>query len=1198
MLKSLEKKGRAFTALVMACVMVFTLTVDLFTNVSGSIRALANDSATPTDAEESFDVTLYVDSETDGNFAGVVVGVYRDKSCTDSVGDVALSYDGAAYIDDKKPIVFSSFDEKAVNTTAEKFTLSLEEGKYFYRIEEKLYKSDDCIDSLGYEYTGDVFSFSVNSSCKISIDEDAFVSMDDSAEIIVFDHYYSEIDESLVETTDLIVTTSNESIFTKNTNVISNYDNAYIISCETVEEARYVYSYYVDKVDTISDLSKTISVATDESEDLADLSDLNNDTDALSTLNDIDTKSYKGYIALIDTGADADVNFSVIGDDTSDTNGHGTKMLNLIKENNPDAKVMSIKVSEGSKTDAASIYAGIMLAIESKVSVINLSMVGYDTESNAIVKEAIEEAIASGITVIGAAGNYNLSAKKFIPGSISGVIVVGAANEDGTKYSKSNYDADVYVVATSTSEAAAIYTGLYTAEKLDDERIYTSLVTETADEEDDEDTTETEVSEEAEKIALNTVNSVKELLENSGDDSFELEYEINDDGSVSITYVSTDFETAMDTTASGLIKDCGTVSYDLFTTTTTGTTVETGTCTIAYNKNGISTASNFSGSGMFSDILDAAGVSSIGVCCERHWENETDSAHATTLYGSGIKYKAVLTSYTTSDGKAKATIDLYFTNDNYSDRSWTAHSAAFAWSISMSEITGTSTYTVAASVSYNGSSIYSYTGTTNGSEIDNMVTVVQGEIDSAMSEVSKAAADDYGGVRWDDPMTKGTSPYYSWNSTAASTVTYYWHSTGQDQIYRGRITATAPMNIKLTLTKAIDDDYSSFTTYCNSYPALKNYYSLVGTKIAVYTEYTSSKKTPLYDVNGDPVVLTISSESDLSDTFTISASNKNKTVYIVEESCGTGYQLDTTVYKYTLPDAGGSGEYTVENTPMYDPLQWNLIKVSDTTGKSTSWSGETSSTSATYTITGYSLGSGNTKDKKFATWEAKTDSNGLIDFMDPDYYTSGTVYTDSNGDVQFPIGYYTIEETAVEESSGIEVSNKTYTFIVYPSSDKTGVDRVLKDGSTVIFQYTWEDGKYTSYRNSAYKITLADGSTALGTDTSGNFYTVETEVWAKLGLFKTDEAYISSGYKSTNSVLKASNAGTSFAGAVFNIYVDASEVSGFSASSFFPASYDNYCYMNGGKLFSKHRTISGKFQQKITIYYIQRYILLHLPHFF
>ncbi len=1016
------------------------------------------------------------------------------------------------------------------------FTLSLEEGKYFYRIEEKLYKSDDCIDSLGYEYTGEVFSFSVNSSCKISIDEDAFVSMDDSAEIIVFDHYYSEIDESLVETTDLIVTTSDESIFTKNTNVISNYDNAYIISCETVEEARYVYSYYVDKVDTISDLSKTISVATDVSEDVADLSDINNDDDALSTLNDIDTKTYSGYIALIDTGADADVNFSVIGDDTSDTNGHGTKMLNLIKENNPDAKVLSIKVSEGSKTDAASIYAGIMLAIESKVSVINLSMVGYDTESNAIVKEAIEEAIASGITVIGAAGNYNLSAKKFIPGSISGVIVVGAANEDGTKYSKSNYDADLYVVATSTSEATAIYTSLYTAEQLDDERIYTSLVTETADEEDDEDTTETEVSEEAEEIALNTVNSVKELLENSGDDSFELEYEINDDGSVSITYVSTDFETAMDSTASGLIKDCGTVSYDLFTTTTTGTTVETGTCTIASNSTGISTASNFSAtssSTMFSDILKAAGVSSIGVCCERHWENETDSAHATTLSGSGIKYKAVLTNYTTSNGKATATIDLYFTNDNYSDRSWTAHSAAFAWSISMSEITGTSTYTVAASVSYNGSSIYSYTGTTNGSEIDNMVTVVQGEIDSAMSEVSTAAAKDYGGVRWADPMTTGTAPYYSWNSTAASTVTYHWYSTAQDQIYRGRITATAPMNIKLTLTKAIDDDYSSFTTYCNKYSALKNYYSLANTKIAVYTEYTSSKKTPLYDVNGDPVVLTISSESDLSDTFTISASDANKTLYVVEEASGTGYKKVTSIIKnpttnsyYKLPDAGGSLEIVVENTPMYDPLQWNLIKVSDTTGKSTSWSGETSSASATYTIIGYSLGSGNTKGTQFATWKAKTDSNGLIDFMDPDYYTSGTVYTDSNGDVQFPIGYYTIEETAVDVSSGIEVSSKTYTFIIYPNDDSTGTNIVLKDGSTEIYKSTYSNGTSTTTRNSAYMITLADGSTALGTDTSGNFYTVETEVWAKLGLFKTDEAYISSGYKSTNSVLKASNAGT------------------------------------------------------------------------
>lgn len=104
--------------------------------------------------------------------------------------------------------------------------------------------------------------------------------------IVVFDHYFTEIDESLVETSDLLVKTSDSSVFTKNTNVVSNFDDVYIIECSSVEEARYVYSYYVDKVDSISDLSKVISIATDENdEDVADLADLNDGNDARIILN-------------------------------------------------------------------------------------------------------------------------------------------------------------------------------------------------------------------------------------------------------------------------------------------------------------------------------------------------------------------------------------------------------------------------------------------------------------------------------------------------------------------------------------------------------------------------------------------------------------------------------------------------------------------------------------------------------------------------------------------------------------------------------------------------------------------------------------------------------------------------------------------------------------------------------------------------
>jgi len=79
---------------------------------------------------------------------------------------------------------------------------------------------------------------------------------------------FTDIDESLVETSSLLVKTSDSSVFTKNTNVVSNFDDVYVIECASVEEARYVYSYYVDKVDSISDFSKVMSIATDENDEV------------------------------------------------------------------------------------------------------------------------------------------------------------------------------------------------------------------------------------------------------------------------------------------------------------------------------------------------------------------------------------------------------------------------------------------------------------------------------------------------------------------------------------------------------------------------------------------------------------------------------------------------------------------------------------------------------------------------------------------------------------------------------------------------------------------------------------------------------------------------------------------------------------------------------------------------------------------
>ena len=293
---------------------------------------------------------------------------------------------------------------------------------------------------------------------------------DTEADIIVFDHIYNNVDVSNIKSTDLFVQTSDSSIFTKNTNVVSNYEDVYIINCNSVDESKSVYSYYKDKVDFICDLQDTITLS--DNEDTADLSDINNTNDAIATLDEtidetkdelknVSSKDYSNYIALIDSGVNNiekdDVAISVIDDSTNDTVGHGTKMYKYIKEENPDAKILSIKAFDSNKTDIANIYAAIKLAIESKVAIINLSFVGMNIEDNSIIKEVIQEAINNGITIVGAAGNYNSNAKNYIPGCINDAIIVGACDENGDKISTSNYGntVDFNVIANSTSEAAA-----------------------------------------------------------------------------------------------------------------------------------------------------------------------------------------------------------------------------------------------------------------------------------------------------------------------------------------------------------------------------------------------------------------------------------------------------------------------------------------------------------------------------------------------------------------------------------------------------------------------------------------------------------------------------------------------------------------------------------------------------------------------
>ncbi len=166
-----------------------------------------------------------------------------------------------------------------------------------------------------------------------------------------------------------------------------------------------------------------------------------------------------------------------------DDNGHGTAMAGIIAASldgkglagmAPNAQLYAVKVLDKDGYGRYSgIIQGIQWAIENDMDIISLSLGGL--QYSQILKDAIDQAVGSGILVVAAAGNNN-SGQVMYPGAYSQVVCVGATNSDNTKGVYSNYGSQVDIsapgsnvettglnnttaVVTGTSPAAAHITG-------------------------------------------------------------------------------------------------------------------------------------------------------------------------------------------------------------------------------------------------------------------------------------------------------------------------------------------------------------------------------------------------------------------------------------------------------------------------------------------------------------------------------------------------------------------------------------------------------------------------------------------------------------------------------------------------------------------------------------------------------------------
>ena len=248
--------------------------------------------------------------------------------------------------------------------------------------------------------------------------------------------------------------------------VTAQFGKMYVLQYDSKSEATNAYEQLKSKGAKVN--TEQVLSVDDDVETTDEVS-----TDVLDTAinkanaNDKTVKDYTGKdaIALIDTGTDGSTvdAVSFVDNDVTDNFGHATKMIKTIRKQNKNAKILALKaLDDNGKGTTASIVSAIQYAIDSHVSIINMSFSGKANDDTSLIESKVKEAIKAGITVVASAGNNGSIAYDYIPSNIEGVITVGACDSKGTILSTSNYGnvVDWYINADATSQAASTVTGI------------------------------------------------------------------------------------------------------------------------------------------------------------------------------------------------------------------------------------------------------------------------------------------------------------------------------------------------------------------------------------------------------------------------------------------------------------------------------------------------------------------------------------------------------------------------------------------------------------------------------------------------------------------------------------------------------------------------------------------------------------------
>lgn len=422
------------------------------------------------------------------------IPVFADEVSSGETGTVyvKLTDNGSVKVnaqDDETSYRLKDNEVQSKDSNGEVATVNCDNADYDFKVEKPIGTTLDvkAVADLGYkvsEYSTTTDSGDVSEedlSNEISTKADSVVVSEKPQYVTVsFDALTVSIDkdEELNDldfsTCRLLVGSSVEDVL-NDVSVLSTYNGVSLLQFPSEDATKRAYIALSKVADFVN-----VDTADFEVSDIANVEkdEMTEGINPIGELSEADTEevSQSNVIAVIDTGSSERDNViervSMLGDDVSDDNGHGDEMISKILSQDKDAKVISIKAMDSNgRGTTSSVYAGLQYAIEKKVDIINMSFVGIANEDNSSIKDLIETAINQGITVVGAAGNNGTDASYFIPGCVEGAYIIGAANSDGIRLEFSNYGktVDYNVVADSTSEASALFTGYLSKHKAIDD---------------------------------------------------------------------------------------------------------------------------------------------------------------------------------------------------------------------------------------------------------------------------------------------------------------------------------------------------------------------------------------------------------------------------------------------------------------------------------------------------------------------------------------------------------------------------------------------------------------------------------------------------------------------------------------------------------------------------------------------------------